>query len=87
MPTRSTVERLATGTIGIGNIAYVLFSAKYPLVVPDLRVADAFDHAVSPLFSRIQSNAHESRILANLRDTLLPKLLSENFPTNTMQLS
>ena len=54
----------------------MIFSERYPLVVPDLRVAEAFDRAVSPFFARIQANSQESRTLATLRDTLLPKLLS-----------
>ena len=65
-----------TGTTGIKNFAFVIFSERYPLVVPDLRVAEAFDRALSPLFARIQANSKESRTLATLRDTLLPKLLS-----------
>jgi type I restriction enzyme, S subunit len=65
-----------TGTTGIKNFAFVIFSERYPLVVPDIRVAEAFDRAVSPLFARIQANSQESRTLATLRDTLLPKLLS-----------
>ena len=65
-----------TGTTGIKNFAFVIFSEKYPLVVPDLRIAEAFDRAVSPFFAGIQANSHQSRTLATLRDTLLPKLLS-----------
>lgn len=65
-----------TGTTGIKNFAFVIFSERYPLVVPDLRVAEAFDRTVSPFFARIQENSQESRTLATLRDTLLPKLLS-----------
>jgi type I restriction enzyme S subunit len=64
------------GTTGIKNFAFVIFSQRYLLVVPDLRVAEAFDRAVSPFFARIQANSQESRTLATLRDTLLPKLLS-----------
>ncbi len=65
-----------TGTTGIKNFAYVLFAKKYPLVMPDLRVINAFDSAVSPCLKLLQINAAESRDLAALRDTLLPKLLS-----------
>jgi hypothetical protein len=65
-----------TGTTGIKNFAFVLFSEKYRLTVPDPRVAEAFDRNVSPLFERAQANALQSRTLATLRDTLLPKLLS-----------
>ena len=70
-----------TGTTGIKNFAFVIFSEKYPVVVPDLRVAEAFDRAVSPFFARIQANSQESRTLATLRDTLLPKLLSGELKT------
>ena len=65
-----------TGTTGIKNFAYVLFAKKYPLVMPDLRVINAFDSAVSPYLKVLHINAAESRDLATLRDTLLPKLLS-----------
>ncbi len=37
---------------------------------------DAFTKEVSPLYDRITTNVKESRTLATLRDTLLPKLLS-----------
>jgi len=49
----------------------------------DARVAVAspegmkkFDIAIAPLFDQLVSNAQQSRTLANLRDTLLPKLIS-----------
>jgi type I restriction enzyme S subunit len=35
-----------------------------------------FDSQITPVFSAIHTNEEESRTLANLRDTLLPKLLS-----------
>ncbi|MEZ6016072.1 MAG: restriction endonuclease subunit S [Planctomycetota bacterium] len=74
-----------TGTTGIKNFAFAIFSKRYPLVVPDLRVAEAFDHAVSPFFARIQENSHESHTLATLRDTLLPKLLSGELSVESLQ--
>lgn len=64
-----------TGTTGIKNFAYVTFSEKHRLATPSLDVIDAFNDRISPLFSRIQSNAEESRILLKLRDSLVPKLL------------
>lgn len=36
----------------------------------------AFDSAIAPLFDQLVSNAQQSRSLAQLRDTLLPKLIS-----------
>jgi type I restriction enzyme S subunit len=35
-----------------------------------------FDIAIAPLFDQLVSNAQQSRSLAQLRDTLLPKLIS-----------
>jgi type I restriction enzyme S subunit len=36
----------------------------------------AFNAKVAPLYAQITANLHQSQALANLRDTLLPKLLS-----------
>ena len=47
-----------------------------PVTVPDGAAMRAFDGMVQPWYRRIVSNAEESRTLASLRDTLLPKLLS-----------
>jgi type I restriction enzyme S subunit len=43
---------------------------------PPHALVRAYHHAVRPLFEAILANTHESRTLATLRDTLLPKLLS-----------
>jgi type I restriction enzyme, S subunit len=45
-------------------------------VFPNKELTIAFDEAVEPLLSKIRANLHQSRTLAALRDTLLPKLLS-----------
>ena len=71
------------GTTGIKNFAFVIFSERYLLVVPDLRVSEAFDRAVSPFFARIQANSQEYRTIATLRDSLLPKLLSGELSVST----
>lgn len=47
-----------------------------PIVIPPAKVMDAFTDYVKPFYLQIASNLHESRDLAALRDTLLPKLLS-----------
>jgi len=46
------------------------------VILPPAEVMRAFDAVVFPLFQRILANLRESRTLATLRDTLLPKLLS-----------
>lgn len=48
----------------------------FRIVVPDQGALDAFSEVTEPLFDHILANEAESRTLAALRDTLLPKLLS-----------
>jgi type I restriction enzyme S subunit len=50
--------------------------ASSRIVLPPLSVLRAFEEIVAPLFHRVLANINESRILATLRDTLLPRLLS-----------
>ena len=45
-------------------------------IFPIPKITEAFDKLVEPLLSQIRANLHQSRTLATLRDTLLPKLLS-----------
>ncbi|WP_235976113.1 restriction endonuclease subunit S [Vreelandella sedimenti] len=47
-----------------------------PLVVPSANVVKAYSQHVVPFYSAIESNFRGSRALSELRDTLLPKLLS-----------
>lgn len=73
---RGELLQFENGTTGIKNLAFTIFSEKYPLVIPPLDVFKAFDALVSPLFSRHQTIGIESRELAATRDALLPKMLS-----------
>ena len=50
--------------------------ARYPMVVPPESVAKAFTFHARPAVDHIIASIHESRTLAALRDTLLPKLIS-----------
>ncbi len=45
----------------------------------------AFTAKVAPLYAQITANLHQSRTLAALRDTLLPKLLSGEVRVTHMQ--
>jgi type I restriction enzyme S subunit len=47
-----------------------------PVTRPDSRLFAAFDAVVQPQHRRVVNNERESRTLAALRDTLLPKLIS-----------
>ena len=46
------------------------------IAVAPLGSMDTFDVEISPLFDQLLSNERQSRTLAQLRDTLLPKLIS-----------
>jgi type I restriction enzyme, S subunit len=48
----------------------------FQMARPSAAIAEAFTARVQPYFRRIRAAADESRTLAALRDTLLPKLLS-----------
>ena len=47
-----------------------------PFVLPDKETISSFHKIVSPLFEQIRNNQNESKKLAMLRDTLLPKLMN-----------
>jgi type I restriction enzyme S subunit len=49
---------------------------QFPLVAPVPEILDAFNRECQPMLDHILSNHAESRTLATLRDTLIPKLLS-----------
>ena len=50
--------------------------ARYPVVIPSANIGEAFSAQIRSAIDRIIASIHESRILAALRDTLLPKLIS-----------
>ena len=50
--------------------------ARYKIVLPPETIAEAFNTRIRASVERISVNVHESRMLATLRDTLLPKLIS-----------
>jgi type I restriction enzyme S subunit len=53
------------------------------VLLPSKSVGDAFENTVAPIFAQIKSLSRESRTLAALRDTLLPKLLGGEFKNET----
>ena len=50
--------------------------ARYEIWLPDRILAEAFTLQIQPWVKQIVSAIHESRALASLRDTLLPRLIS-----------
>jgi type I restriction enzyme S subunit len=68
------IESRASGTT-FAEISKSAFR-PIPMIVPPKKVMKAFTACVEPFYAHIVSNLRESRDLATLRDTLLPKLLS-----------
>ena len=50
--------------------------ASSRIVIPSLSAVTMFEERIAPLFQRMLGNINESRTLATIRDTLLPKLIS-----------
>jgi hypothetical protein len=57
--------------------------AHFRVAVPPKPIAEAFGCAVKPRFARAGATVRESRTLAALRDTVLPKLISGELRTRT----
>ena len=56
---------------------------RIPFMLPSPEIGQAFAKTIEPLFAQIRANTDQSRTLATLRDTLLPKLLSGELQTTS----
>ena len=68
------IKQRASGTT-FSEISKAAFR-PISMLVPEKRVMQAFTNAVEPFYDAIKNTLEESRTLATLRDTLLPKLIS-----------
>ena len=50
--------------------------AKVDVVIPQSDILNAFNHRLASILHAVANNQRESLILAQLRDTLLPRLIS-----------
>ena len=67
------VSERGAGTTRSSLNAKVL--SRFPLVVPSVSVATAFERQIASFRARVVNNASEVRTLTALRDVLLPKLI------------
>jgi type I restriction enzyme S subunit len=74
-PFRDNAIRSMTGSSGRQRVP-VDAVANFRVAEPPKPIAEAFGKIVSPLFARMKEAATETRILTNLRDSLLPRLIS-----------
>jgi type I restriction enzyme S subunit len=72
---RSHAIQNMTGTSGRQRVPSECFNTFW-LAGPPPDIAKHFDELTAPLMAKLKANADQSRTLATLRDTLLPKLLS-----------
>ena len=79
------IEGRATGTT-FAEISKQNFR-PIPMVLPSRDVMAAFTSQVAPHYAQITANLHQSRTLASLRDTLLPKLLSGELSVNDLNVA
>jgi type I restriction enzyme S subunit len=73
-----------TGTSGRQRVPSECFSS-FLLAVPSPAVARQFGELTAPMMAEIKAHSDESRTLATLRDTLLPKLLSGKLSAAELQ--
>lgn len=79
------IEAMGEGSTGQTELSRGKL-ANMSMLVPDLAVLAAFAAAVSPLQSLISTRARESLVLQEMRDALLPRLLSgELSPTVALE--
>lgn len=68
------IEQYQVQSTGIANFQFNDFLENFRIIVPNSKVLNDFNNVIEPLFTKI--NCTDSTILAQLRDTLLPKLMS-----------
>lgn len=72
----TTYGTLVTGTTGSHQRIRPESVLEMRIVIPPPSISEAFKSVAKPMFDQINRNIDQSRTLATLRDTLLPKLLS-----------
>ena len=64
------------GTTGIKNLAFTVFAEEQDILIPADPVINAFNQKIEPLLKMLHLNSQQSRTLSEIREVLLPKLLS-----------
>ena len=64
------------GTTGIKNFDINGFIEKEQIIIPTKEVTERFAHTIELLSKQIQQKGTETESLVNIRDSLLPKLMS-----------
>ena len=59
---------------------------KVPAIIPSKEALSAFDDLIQPIFAQIRNLRDENASLADLRDTLLPKLMSGELDVSNIDI-
>jgi len=70
-------------TTGLGHVTVADMKRLY-LAVPDDKILRYFEHIAGPLYNKASSCEQQSRLLMDIRDSLLPKLLSGELAPNQL---
>ena len=73
---KNTLFSYENGTTGIKNLDISGFLETEPINLPSRSVVSTFSEICEKIFKQIYNNGGENEKLANIRDTLLPKLMS-----------
>ena len=84
------LKRYEYGSLGSTSSIATAVNSKtikgMKLLMPDVDIIKEFSHKARPLFEQIRINQQESRRLAQLRDTLLPRLMSGELKVNEIEM-
>ena len=74
------------GTTGIKNLDIIGFLETEPITIAPLELIGRFDLVCQSVYAKIYSNGLENERLADLGETLLPKLMSGDIDMSNIQL-
>lgn len=74
------------GTTGIKNLDISGFIETEPIILPPVEPVEEFDAVCHSIFDVIFANGLQNEKLANMRDALLPKLMSGEVDVSTLNL-
>lgn len=83
-PLRQRCIKAMTGTSGRQRVRVSAFKS-FKTVVPPEDIAQRFGDIVRDLMAKVRQNNEESDVLATMRDTLLPKLLSGELEVSDLE--
>ena len=79
-PVKSIVTGAVQPKISQANLKSI------PVVIPPLQEMNTFNLTIQPLFDQIRQNEDQNKILASLRDSLLPKLMSGEIDVSSVTI-